>query len=425
MPPARTARRHAAPDATFRRTELENGVRVVTEHIPSVRSISIGVWVFVGSRDERKKEAGISHFIEHMVFKGTRRRKTHHLAARMESVGGFLNAFTTKEYTCFYARGLDEHLARAVDVLADMVLSPAFPQKELVKEKDVVLEEMKMYRDNPEDHIFDVFEDTLYRGHALARPILGTRAAVAAFDRRQLLDFVMKQYAPERIVVAVTGHVDHDEVVNEVARHIGDLGSTGVRRRRRKPAAYKPSRSVVSVPTEQAHIVLGSRGPNLYEDDRMPLVVLNTLLGGGMSSRLNLHIRERYGFCYQIYSFMNMYLDTGDWGVYVGTDGRRVDRMRDLIHRELDSLTRKAIGPRELRQAKSQVKGSIMLGLESMSTRMMRLGRQELFYRKFMSLDRALELIDAVSADDIRRVSERLFNPTEYSEVVLLPNANG
>jgi predicted Zn-dependent peptidase len=406
----------------FRRSELGNGVRVVSEHIPSVRSVSVGVWVFVGSRDERASEAGISHFIEHMVFKGTRRRKTHHLAARMEAVGGFLNAFTTKEFTCFYARGLDEHLSRAIDVLSDMVLSPSFPAKELQKEKDVVLEEMKMYRDNPEDHIFDVFEHAVYKGHALARPILGTRKAVGDFDRARLLNFVSNQYSPERIVVSVVGNVDHDKAVREVDTLFGDLKPSGRTHRRVKPAAYRSSRSQVEIPTEQAHIVLGSRGPSMYEEDRMPLVVLNTLLGGGMSSRLNLHVRERYGFCYQIYSFMNMYLDTGDWGVYVGTDGSRVDRARTLILRELDLLVQKGVGPRELRQTKSQVKGSIMLGLESMSTRMMRLGRQELFYRKFMSLDSALEQIDAVTADDLRGLSERLFDPGNFSEVVFYPN---
>src|SRR5690606_36148378 len=219
----------------FRRTELDNGVRVVTEHIPSVRSISAGVWIFVGSRDERASEAGISHFIEHMVFKGTRRRKTHHLAARMEAVGGFLNAFTTKEYTCYYARGLDEHLSRAIDVLADMVLSPAFPTKELQKEMDVVLEEMKMYRDNPEDHIFDVFENAVYKGHALARPILGTRKAVGDLDRDRLIEFVSTQYSPDRIVISVAGNVDHDKVVRDVVALFGGLKPSRLKRRRVKP----------------------------------------------------------------------------------------------------------------------------------------------------------------------------------------------
>ena len=411
-------------DVTFRRSVLDGGVRVVTEHIPSVRSISVGVWVFVGSRDERKNEAGMSHFVEHMVFKGTERRKTHQLAARMESVGGFVNAFTTKECTCFYARGLDQHLSRALDVLSDMVLAPSFPAKELEKEKDVVLEEMKMYRDNPEDHVFDLFEAGVYNGHALARPILGQPDAVKSFSRSTVLDFVARQYAPERIVVAVAGNVDHDSATREIAQIFGRLAAKPYRRRRARPAAYEPSRTVVPIPTEQAHLVIGGRGPGLHDDDRLPLMVLNTLLGGGMSSRLNLRIRERYGFCYQIYSFMNLYVDTGDWGVYVGTDASRVDRSRKLIHRELDSLVQKRIGPRELSQAKSQVKGAIMLGLESMNTRMMRLGRQELFYNRFVSLDDAIEHIDAVSADELRSVAELLFDQSKYSEVLLFPNGS-
>ncbi len=408
-------------EESFQRTELSNGIRVVTEHIPSVRSISVGVWIFVGSRDEKPKEAGISHFIEHMVFKGTRRRKTHHLAARMESVGGFLNAFTAKEYTCFYARGLDQHLSRAIDVLADMVLSPSFPKKELEKEKDVVLEEMKMYEDNPEDHVFDIFENTVYAGHALGRPILGTRNAVAGFDRAQLLDFVARQYSPERIVVAVSGNAQHDRVVNEVESAFGTLFTSGHRRRRARPRTYTPARREVTVPTQQAHLVMGGRAFSIHESGRLPLVVLNTLLGGGMSSRLNLHIRERYGFCYHIYSFANMFLDAGDWGVYMGTDSSRIDRARTLIRRELDMLVQKRVGPRELAQAKNQVKGSIMLGLESMNTRMMRLGRQELFYRKYVSLDEAIAHIDSVTADDIRDIAEELFDPELYTEVVFRP----
>jgi predicted Zn-dependent peptidase len=422
MSTGRSERPNLNPDVTFRRTVLDGGVRVVTERIPSVRSVSVGVWIFVGSRDERREEAGISHFIEHMVFKGTSHRKTHHLAARMESVGGFLNAFTAKEYTCFFARGLDQHLARAVDVLADMVLSPAFPEKELVKEKDVVLEEMKMYRDNPEDHIFDQYDDAIYRGHALSRPILGTESAVSSFDRQRLFDFVNRQYTPERIVVAAAGNVDHDEVAREVAKGFAALTRTGQRRRRTRPREHRPFQASVAVPTQQAHIVLGGRGCGLYDDDRLGLIVLNTLLGGGMSSRLNLHIRERYGFCYQVYSFVNMYLDTGDWGVYMGTDGSRIARARKLIHRELDLLATKRVGPRELSQAKSQVKGSIMLGLESMNTRMMRLGRQELFHKRFVSLDEAIDQIDAVTADDLREVAEKLFDSSKFSEIVFHPN---
>lgn len=407
----------------FRRTVLENGVRIVTETIPAVRSVSVGAWIAVGSRDEKSRECGISHFIEHMVFKGTARRRTHQVAQRMESVGGFLNAFTGKEYTCFYARGLDEHLGRAVDIVTDLILQPSFPERELVKEKDVVLEEIKMYEDNPEDRIFDTFESVVYRGHPLSRPIVGTPRSVATFSRDQLSEFVGRQYTTDRIVVSVAGNVEHDATVREVRKAFGERERYRHKRRRSVPKTYSADSVTETIPTQQAHLVLGTRGVSLYDEDRLPLIILNTLLGGGMSSRLNMHIRERYGFCYQVYSFMNMYSDGGDWGVYMGTDAGRIERAIKLVEKELDAVVQAPVGQRELSQAKSQVKGSIMLGLESMSTRMMRLGRHELVYKRYVSLDDVVEQIDAVTADDVQSVAAKMFRKQSFSKIIFAPGA--
>ena len=248
---------------SFRKTTLPGGVRVLSESIPSVRSISVGVWIFTGSRDEREEESGISHFIEHMVFKGTARRRMHHIAQRMEAVGGYLNAFTSKEYTCFYARSLDEHLGRAIDTVCDLVLSPSFPEKDLAKEKDVVLEEMKMYEDTPEDLIFDRFEGAIYDAHEMGRPIIGTPASVRAFTRDQLVDYLERHYTPDRIVVAVAGNVDHDRVVRLAARAFEGTGRTPRRADRNPVNGYAPAEIVERRPIQQAHLVLGTRSSSV------------------------------------------------------------------------------------------------------------------------------------------------------------------
>lgn len=405
------------------RTTLGNGIRVVSEAIPSVRSVSVGIWVFTGSRDEQPVESGMSHFIEHMVFKGTSRRRMHHIAQRMESVGGYLNAFTTKEYTCYYARGLDEHLARAIDTVTDLVLEPSFPEKELDKEKEVVLEEMKMYEDTPEDYIFDLFEGGVYTGHALGRPVIGVPETVHAFSQQQLFDFIHTHYTPERIVMAVAGNVDHKRVVRFAEKAFTDTRRPCAERARVPVNGYTPQAIVETRPIQQAHLVLGTRAYDAYHPRRVPLMVLNTILGGGMSSLLNQNIREKYGFCYNIYSFANMHSDTGDVGVYMGTDASKVDRATKLIFRELDKLVQKRVSDRALSQAKSQVKGGIMLGLESMSNRMMRLGRQELYYHAHHSLDHVIGQVESVTVEQLREVAEALFDPQQFTRVVLLPSA--
>lgn len=411
----------AAEFPLFKKTELENGVRVVTEAIPSVRSISVGVWIGTGSRDEEADESGISHFIEHMVFKGTEKRRMHHIAQRMEAVGGYINAFTSKEYTCYYARALDEHLERAIDTVSDLVVSPNFPAKELEKEKDVVLEEMKMYEDNPEDLIFDRFESVIYQDHELGRPIIGSPETVSSFSRDQLLSYMEHQYTPDKIVVAVAGNVDHDSVLSYVQDAFASSRKPADGTMRAPVNGYEPQAVVEDRPIQQAHAVVGTRSVDVHDPDRVALTVLNTILGGGMSSRLNQNIREKYGFCYSIYSFMNMHSDTGDFGVYIGTDASNVDRAKKLIFRELQKLAEAPVSARMLNQAKNQVRGSIMLGLESMSNRMMRIGRQELFFERYLSLDEINADVDSVTADDVQRVAAKLFNPDKFSSVVLLP----
>ena len=405
----------------YQKTTLPNGLRVITETIPSVRSISTGVWVATGSRDESKKLAGISHFIEHMVFKGTEKRKMHQIARRLESVGGYLNAFTSKEYTCYFARALDEHLERSIDVICDLVLNPSFPEKELEKEKDVVIEEIRMYEDVPEDLIFDRFESLIYRGLNLGRPVIGYPNTVRAFDRSDLVEYMDARYTPNRTVLAVAGHADHEKVVRYAEKAFEGTRRGSSKKRSRTKKAYSPDEYAEERAIQQAHLVVGNRGFSIHDEQRIALSVLNTILGGGMSSRLNQNIREKFGYCYNIYSFINLHSDTGDFGVYMGTDKTKVEHAEKLIRKELDRLAQKAVSKRVLSQAISQVKGSVMLGLESMSNRMMRIARQELFFNRYFSLDEILESVEQVTVEQVSNVAQQLFEQEQLSRIVLLP----
>ena len=379
--------------------------------------------MFTGSRNESPEMAGISHFIEHMVFKGTKKRRMHQIANRLESVGGYLNAFTSKEYTCYFARTLDEHLPRAIDVICDLILEPTFPEKELVREKDVVLEEIKMYEDVPEDLIFDRFESVIYKDDSLGRPVIGFPETVKAFSRQDLLNYLEANYTPDRTVLSVAGNVDHDQVVRlaEKAFQVSKRGSG--QGKSDKANGYKPRNYEEQRVIQQAHLVLGTRGLSIHHKDRVVLTVLNTILGGGMSSRLNQNIREKYGYCYNIYSFVNMHSDTGDFGVYMGTDSKKVDHAQTLIQRELDKLMQDKISSRKLGQAINQVKGSLMLGLESMSNRMMRIARQELYFERYFTLDEVIDAVEGVTAEQICTLAQELFPTNSFSRIVLQPQA--
>jgi predicted Zn-dependent peptidase len=412
----------AAPPA-FERTTLPGGVRVLTETIPSVRSVSVGVWVNAGSRDEAAHEGGITHFLEHLVFKGTAHRRGYQINQRMEAVGGYINAFTTKEHTCFYARGLDEHLPRALDTVLDLVVSPTLPPKEVEKEKDVVVEEIKMYEDNPDDHVFDFYEAAVYPGHPLGRPIIGTPESVRSFTPAQARGYLERHYAPDQLVVAAAGNVRHDRVVREVEKLLAGFERAPFAPPREAPAAYTASDQTVAKPIQQAHLVVGAPAWGATDPRRTVLSMVHTVLGGGMSSRLNQNIREKYGYCYSVYSFVNQQEDSGDIGVYIGVDAGKVERARKLVGRELDRLAAETISAQTLSRAKQQLKGSIMLGLESMSNRMQRLGRVELTFGRYFSLDEVMEEVDAVTAEDVRAAAEELFAPARLSSVALVPES--
>ncbi len=410
--------------AAYQKTILENGIRVVSETIPHVRSVSLGVWADVGSRDEADTQNGISHFLEHMVFKGTKNRSVREIAQSLESLGGYLNAFTTKDHTCFYARVLDIHTRTALDVLSDLVLNATFNKKELEREKLVVIEEMRNAEDNPEDIIHDYFEKALFPTHPLGNPIIGSEANVRRFGRPDLQEYVKERYRPERLVIAAAGNIAHDTLCRMADRMFRNLKTTP-RSITREPGPQRRPKAVFvehQKPINQAHVCLGTIAHGVKHKDRYPMLVMNTLLGEGMSSRLYQNIRERYGFAYSVYSYVNMFADTGVFGAYVGTDKKNVRNAKELIIKELSKLKTKPVSRAELERTKAQIKGTMMLGLENMSGRMMRLGSTELYFESFASLDTIIGKIDAVTPEAIQKVARELFNEHELSTVVIRPS---
>jgi predicted Zn-dependent peptidase len=404
-------------------TRLPNGIRIVSEELPYVRSVSVGVWIDSGSRDEREGNNGISHFVEHMVFKGTRRFTAPQIARSLESVGGYLNAFTTKEQTCYYARVLDDHLPNAIDVISDLIQHPIFEKKEIEKERTVILEELKNIEDDPDDLIHDYLDRNVYHNHSLGFPIIGSAENIRRFSQDDLFAYVADRYRTDRMVVAAAGHLNHEELVELVAKYFTQSGTRRKAPQRTEgPRRAQTKRLVYEKPITQAHVCLGTLGYSVLSERRYPLMVLNSLLGEGMSSRLFQNIREKYGFAYSVYSFTNLMSDTGCFGVYIGTDSTHIDDSISLIHKELEKLRSKPIGAAELKRTKAQLKGTMMLGLESMSNRMMRLGSGELYFRAYHSLDQVLTSIDSVSVGDVYGVAEQLFVPEKFSTVIFKPD---
>ena len=425
MPPNRLrSQRPGTSDSSYHKTTLDNGIRIVTESLPHVRSVSLGVWADVGSRDETPDRNGLSHFLEHMVFKGTRNRNVREIAQSLESLGGYLNAFTTKEHTCFYARVLDAHVPEAMDVLADLILNPTFESKELEKEKQVVIEELRNSEDDPEDIIHDYFEKALFPDHALGNPIIGTEENLRRFKRSDLREHAADHYRPDSIVVAAAGNLAHEKVVRLARKHFGHLHANGAKALRSRGPSTPGIRGlkVYKKPIQQSHVCLGTVAYSMKHHDRYALLVLNGLLGEGMSSRLYQTIRERYGLAYAVYSFVTFLSDTGIFGVYIGTDRKNLDRSRDLAEGELRRLAEKRVPASELERTKSQIKGNLMLGLESMSNRMMRLGGSELYLEGYQPVDEVLQRVDHVTSADVRKVALDLFQLERFSSVVVRPS---
>ncbi len=405
------------------KTTLPSGIRILSEAVSSVRSIAVGVWVDSGSRKDPEYKAGISHFVEHAVFKGTSKRRMHQIASRMESVGGYLNAFTSKEHTCYFARALNSYLARGVDSVCDLVASPVFPEREIEKEKSVVLEEIKMYDDTPEEYITDRFESVIYPSRAIGRPIIGYPQTVSTLRREDLFDYVSREYVPDQIVISASGNLRHKTLVKSVEKAFRDLRSGESKLKKetiRSP--YQTTELSLTRPIHQGHLVIGRPGISVHSKHRAILELLNIILGGGSSSRLNQQIRERYGFCYNIYSFLNAYSDCGDFGVYLGLDPTKIDRALRLIFREFDRLAQNPVSNQALARAKIQARGGMALGMESMSNRMIRLGKQELYFGRVIPVDETIEELEAVTAEEVQTFAGEFLSPESFSRVLLIPS---
>ena len=391
-------------------TTLANGVRVVSEHITYVQSASVGLWVGVGSRDEQDKIRGISHFIEHMLFKGTGRRTAREIADEVESRGGHLNAFTGKETTCYETRVLAEDVGLACDILTDMFRNSLFDPEEMEREKRVVIEEIKMYEDTPEEMVHDVFEQTLFGKHNLGQPIIGSEKTVSGLSRADITGYIDAQYRPDRIVLAAAGNLEHSELVALAERTLGDLSGTTPARKDKAPHVSGKSKQVRKRDVEQVHFVMGTQGYSKSDKNRYSLSILNNVLGGNMSSRLFQEIREKRGLAYSVGTYGRSYQDGGYFCAYGGTSPDTYEQVLELTRKEFANVRKSGLTDDELGKAKTQVRGAIVLGMESMNARMNRYGDSLLSYGRVIPIAEVLSEYEAVTHDTIAQVADQVLS---------------
>jgi predicted Zn-dependent peptidase len=404
----------------YQKTVLPNGVRVITEEIDYVRSVSVGLWVGAGSRDEREGYEGITHFIEHMFFKGTKNRTARDLAESLEAVGGQLNAFTTKEYTCYYAKVLDEDMDLAIDVLNDMFFESLFDEKEIEKEKKVVIEEIKMYEDSPDEIIHDIFSEEVWNDHPLGKPILGSEESIRNLSREKIMHFLEHHYAPDNLVIAVAGKIKHEDVLNKLVPVYGEFKRGGRRILEGTPKGHQVHK-MIKKDTEQMHLVLGVPGLGQDDEDMYPMHIVNNILGGGLSSRLFQGIREQRGLAYSVFSYHSTYVDSGLFAIYAGTTPSNSEEVVETILAEILDIKNNGITANELERTKAQIKGGLYLGLESASSRMSRLGKTELTYNKIITPEEVVAKLEIVTLEDIKRVMNRLWQKDKLSLVMMGP----
>lgn len=416
----------------YKKTELPSGLRVLTETMPSVRSATVGIWADVGSAVESRERRGISHLVEHMLFKGTQRRSARQIAETMDAVGGNLNAFTDKETTCYYAKVIDRHVPLALDVLADMFQHSLFDAAELAKEQKVILEEIKMYDDSPDDLIHDVFLQTMWRGSNLGEPTIGFSDTVVRLTPDDLRRHMLSHYSPNCVIVAAAGNVEHERFVELVCEQFAGFEGDCALPQPESPLVT-PATHVRRKESEQAYIVLGTRGVDVRDERRYAASLLDTVLGGGMSSRLFQEIREQRGLVYSVYSFQAAYRAAGLFGVYAGTSPENVQSCIDVIVEQFERARRELISSDELGLAKEHVKGSLTLSLESTSSRMIRLGRNEFALGRNVTPEEIEARIDGVTAEQVRQLAQELFaesnlglciiGPVDESEINWAPHA--
>jgi len=399
----------ALPQVFHQKTVLDNGLVILSEKMPAMRSVSIGVWIQVGSRDEEEGQAGISHFIEHTFFKGTENRSAEAIAEAIDSVGGTLDAFTSREYTCFSAKVLGEHLPLAVDLLADLVLHARLDPGDIEREREVVRQEIKMIEDTPDDQVHDLFAQTIWADHPLGRPILGRRETLEQIGRDEIVKYMGRHYRPDRVIISAAGDLEHEVLVNLLTAAFGGWGGQA------RVGVTAPPVSRFTVVNEerdlsQVHLCLGSNGLANAHRDRYTLSILNTILGGGMSSRLFQEIREKRGLVYSIYSYGASYRDGGLLVVYAGTSSDHYQEVVDLIRAELRRVRDELVGAAEFRRAKEQLKGNLLLGLEGTSSRMTRLAKMYMTFTRCFGLEEIIQGIEEVTPERLQQLTQSLFD---------------
>ncbi len=398
-----------------------NGLTLLTEAMSNVRSVSVGVWLRTGSRHERRPENGITHFLEHMVFKGTKNRSAEEIARAADSIGGHLDAFTAKECTSFSIKVLDEHLSRAIDILADLVKNPLFQPNDIAKECKVVQEEIKMVEDTPDDLVHEVFTQSYWRDHPLGRPILGTRRTVAGFNRRRLFDYFHRHYTPGNMLIAAAGRFEHARLVELILKAFGDAPTGASLCDGNTPTPHPHIRYRRKKELEQAHLCVGTPAYPHSHEKRYACYILNTVLGGGMSSRLFQNIREKRGLAYAVFSNLSTFRDAGCLNVYAGIATENVRKVVQLILEEFRQMKSTPIGDEELQRAKDYLKGNLLLSLESTMSRMSNLARQEMYFGRYISLDEIAARVDAVTVDQVLEVARDLFRREQIALTVLGP----
>jgi len=409
---------------TVRKTVLENGLIVLSEYLPAVRSVSAGVWVKAGSRYEQAPENGVAHFLEHLVFKGTRKRSALQLAGALEELGASLNAYTSKELTVFHTHSLSSHLAISINVLADLVCNPLLRQSDLEKERMVILEEIGSVKDTPEEYIFDLFQEKLFPDQALGRPILGNEQSVSALTAETVQKFWQSRYCPQNMLLSVAGNIRHEQVLRLARRSFRFFGNcSDLPAKERNPQASHRLRLDIDEPLNQSHLCIGSEGVSYLSEWRYPLLALNQYLGGGMSSRLFQIIRGKYGLAYSVYSELDFFKDTGTFSIYMGTNPQRQRQALDLLYSELERVLKQPLKKTQVKKLKEQLKGSFLLGLEGSYRRMVRLAKNEMYYGRQIGLDEVLEKIQSINSDLLLEMAQKIFIIDQFNIIRLNPHA--
>lgn len=404
----------------FQKTVLDNGIRVVTESHRYANAVSTGLFVETGTRDENAREAGLTHFLEHMVFKGTKHRNAYAIAKELEAVGGDLNAYTTQEYTCFHATTLREHFDLQLDVLCDLVLNATFVARETEMEKQVVVQEIAMTLDQPEEIVFDLFYDELFGEHQLGRPILGTEESVSGFTRKDVKKYYETRYTNKNIVISCAGNIDHEEVVKKIEKHMGKMRRRFSDRKRKRPR-FHPLRQIINKDTEQVQIVVGLPCSSFKDDLRFEAFIVNGLLGGGMTSRLYQSVREKRGLAYTIYSQLVTFTDIGTIAIYAGTDVKQARNVLDLIGKGISDLKRKRISEADLRLYKTQIRGGILLGADDVENRMSSLGINEMVFGEYRPVDEVVSEIESVTAKSVKQFVDKYISTESAACMIMGP----